>query len=1166
MPFRLDVCEHICIFRLRLAGVGVASAQMSQTWITKSNVILKDQWAGFDLTKIGSENPVFYRGGDIVVVSGCITCISPMKNTSGFDMEVARLDTHHTPLTDVSHLAPSMMSRYEGIHQCGTSLKVQPDGKLTIFFVKAMNPMVLHLSGLCFFSPRRHTEPNLLPLARYEMKEWNSQGAKTKKDAPSRERTQALQSNPDRPPAFRRLGKIVFLEGELQMASYGPLAQRVATMPEGLRPLREVRLLANLLRPDTDLEQHVLGHSVALTLRPDGSLSVQGGRVHAPDNKGTMRILGQNKSGRLSLDAVHFLREDGPPVELGVAIRNAASQSHAMGTKAKLNYLLTGSPATTDSVHTAVCFKQDNIVFLEGHLSWSTQRPNAKQPLALLPVGYRPHRREVFFTRGGSDMQERCRVDVDKFGRIFCPEGVDEGRLDLSGIVFGAAGPESNNLRPRDPDWDDLKLQYQRSNVNVISSSFGGHALLEQFIQRTNVHEWSFIEYDLARNASRKMLLPLGQVQLRGNRWDKMNLGRVDERFWRETKDSLDAKFKITTFHTLMHLTNEMFERVAAAIKMREEDRKRLVARRRELRILWGFQRKAGLTFTYLESLASDIVDQMFDHWDFKAQLQGALLNDFRTPASIEHLYPQRGCSGKTESIIRKHIIKNDMPKFEEIRQFFYLYETTGNNMTHCSLMGVQDTFTTTGKWHFPDAAHVQKQLFEHIAWLFTRQIYLYISERQTSRFPFIEDLDIQAKTDWREWKVDEYGIQEKMWPPDELIMRKPKRDENGKVYGEPGELMERRAYAIHMIYPQIEKLYCHVYSASGFNKGKAMLKSSFHLVWPQLIVDADRAPVIRYVTLGILAKETAKPHAAMNSLQAKLLDLHESNVWELVFDSTTIHARNGLRLPFSDKTSMVITDEAQKQQVKDGIISKTKARKTRLVENRPSKAVGTIEFTFQKDPETDQPTLAAAEWTADAESHPINDWIQKGSCRLDANSFPDLTPWYMSQEVIQMLPKKSSEDFFFEQGEADGEGGHWMTHRPYPNIRRCKERLDTQAFMLQFEEMVNEEQLALDTESRSDLVKRLIGTWTNVTNQQAIWRTLAATQTDNATVIYDKKGQQIQLKRGAEVIFLQAAQKLIVSGPKDVTESILRAVQEFTKPDDNAIMPIYDIKCMERY
>ncbi len=36
---------------------------------------------------------------------------------------------------------------------------------------------------------------------------------------------------------------------------------------------------------------------------------------------------------------------------------------------------------------------------------------------------------------------------------------------------------------------------------------------------------------------------------------------------------------------------------------------------------------------------------------------------------------------------------------------------------------GSQDLFTTTGKWHFPDADDVQNQLFENIAWLFDKRL-----------------------------------------------------------------------------------------------------------------------------------------------------------------------------------------------------------------------------------------------------------------------------------------------------------------------------------------------------------------------------------------------------------------------------------------------------------
>ena len=41
--------------------------------------------------------------------------------------------------------------------------------------------------------------------------------------------------------------------------------------------------------------------------------------------------------------------------------------------------------------------------------------------------------------------------------------------------------------------------------------------------------------------------------------------------------------------------------------------------------------------------------------------------------------------------------------------------------------------------------AEVQMELFENIAWLFERNLYHYMSERQTQRFPFIEDLELDA-------------------------------------------------------------------------------------------------------------------------------------------------------------------------------------------------------------------------------------------------------------------------------------------------------------------------------------------------------------------------------------------------------------------------------------
>merc|ERR1712190_103240 len=121
-----------------------------------------------------------------------------------------------------------------------------------------------------------------------------------------------------------------------------------------------------------------------------------------------------------------------------------------------------------------------------------------------------------------------------------------------------------------------------------------------------------------------------------------------------------------------------MFERIASTINMKDEDRAYINEKRKRVRQNWSWMRTPGLTFPYIKSLATEIVEQMFEHWDFKAQLQGALQNDFRAPSTIEHLFPQK--RNGQDWFIKKHVQQCDM-QFEEARQFFYLYETTGSNM-----------------------------------------------------------------------------------------------------------------------------------------------------------------------------------------------------------------------------------------------------------------------------------------------------------------------------------------------------------------------------------------------------------------------------------------------------------------------------------------------------
>jgi len=293
-------------------------------------------------------------------------------------------------------------------------------------------------------------------------------------------------------------------------------------------------------------------------------------------------------------------------------------------------------------------------------------------------------------------------------------------------------------------------------------------------------------------------------------------------------------------------------------------------------------------------------------------------------------------------------------------------------------------------------------------------------------------------------------------------------------------------------------------------------------------------------------------------------MDLHDSNEWELVFDSTTINARNGLRLPYSDKASMVVKNAEDKERIKKGELSKNSAFKVRVIESRPSIAVGRINFKFQKD-DDGVDRLAEAKWVQDEKSMERSEWIRRGSCRLDqANpESTKLTPWQLGPEVMKMLPKKPGEKYY---RESEDEQGVFSTHVPYPNVLRCA--LSVKDFAMKFDEQLDDEMDALRDDGELELRERIAGQWVSITEDQATWRAPAAKQF--AAYKFPDWHWGVgsnQLLRPAEMVFIKKRGKVIVDGPDDVRKALIRVLKMCrTEPDDNPIMPVYDVNQMERF
>merc|ERR1719313_2203727 len=124
----------------------------------------------------------------------------------------------------------------------------------------------------------------------------------------------------------------------------------------------------------------------------------------------------------------------------------------------------------------------------------------------------------------------------------------------------------------------------------------------------------------------------------------------------------------------------------------------------------------------------------------------------------------------------------------------------------------------------------------------------------------------------------------------------------------------------------------------------------------------------------------------------------------------------------------MVISSAEEKKLVDEGKLSKNRAKKHRVREDRQSRAIGKIVFTFEKDAETGADVLAEAKWVEDEHSQSIAEWIRRGTCRRDPSTCPELTPWELGPKVMPFLPFKPGERIISQSGECDREGNQWAT------------------------------------------------------------------------------------------------------------------------------------------
>ena len=185
--------------------------------------------------------------------------------------------------------------------------------------------------------------------------------------------------------------------------------------------------------------------------------------------------------------------------------------------------------------------------------------------------------------------------------------------------------------------------------------------------------------------------------------------------------------------------------------------------------------------------------------------------------------------------------------------------------------------------------------------------------ERRTpGRFPFIADIDIRGGA---------------LQPPNEVFNQKPNEKlafrlylgENYRVFDlkvkESFAFIKYRSAVLREFYPQFTTLEVNIYSASGWNSTKEYMKVSFHLVWPEIILNEDTAKIIRERTMEKFEEWADDPSHPIAYFKKNVIDIDPSNTWDDVFDDTTTHETNGVRMPYCDKASEVLKKEFIQQE-----------------------------------------------------------------------------------------------------------------------------------------------------------------------------------------------------------------------------------------------------------
>ena len=279
-------------------------------------------------------------------------------------------------------------------------------------------------------------------------------------------------------------------------------------------------------------------------------------------------------------------------------------------------------------------------------------------------------------------------------------------------------------------------------------------------------------------------------------------------------------------------------------------------------------------------------------------------------------------------------------------------------NLTHSAFSGTKDFHTQTGKFFFEDEA--LDRLADIVARCYEAgpDQALLLTERATEQRPYIVDIDVECSS-----------------------TGKSSMPEMAKTLDWLNGVLKHQAVVLQRIYPSVA-LRAVVFEANGWSQQKGLQKVSYHLVFPDIIVDQNRADLLRHTIVESFIYHSREDvgDPAVRKLLDIAVSMRPCNDWRNIMDSSE-SGKNGLRMPFCDK--------AFRDDIGNG-------HKVVRREYRPCVAVGCFEFKVDRD--------GAFKVTHEKKPNDllVKEWIRLGSCRRPSGT--PLTSW--SPQDLSKMPR----------------------------------------------------------------------------------------------------------------------------------------------------------------